>query len=62
MRQVQVGMLVLAWAALLAALFFIGEDLGLTLWRTGIALLLSDIVFMMLWPTSPKGVRASSEP
>ena len=64
MRQAQVGILVLAWAALIAALFFIGKDThwGLTLWRIGTATLLLDIVLIMLWPTSPEGARAPSAP
>ncbi len=62
MRQLQVGLLVLAWAALVAALFFIGQGTGLDLWRVGIGLLLLDVVVIMLWPTSPEGARAPSEP
>ena len=60
MRQVQVGVLVLALAALITALFFIGSDRGLDLWRIAIAMLLVDIVVIMLWPTSPEGARAPS--
>ena len=57
MRQAQVAMYVLACAALVAALFFIGKDShwGETLWRVGTAILLVDIVCIMLW-------RAPSEP
>ncbi len=66
MRQAQVAMYVLACAAFVAALFFIGKDShwGVTLWRMGIAFLLIDIVCIMLWscPTSPEGTRAPSEP
>ncbi len=54
MRQLQVGILVVAFAALFAALFFIGTDTGLDLWRVGIAVLLLDIVVIKLWPNSPK--------
>ncbi len=62
MRQLQVGTLVVALAALIAALFFIGTGTGLDLWRIGIASLLIDIVVIKLWPTFPKGARAPSEP
>lgn len=62
MRQAQVGILVLACAALIAALFFIGTDTGLDLWRVGIATLLLDIVAIMLWPCSSEGARAPSAP
>lgn len=58
MRQLQVGILVLALAALFAALFFIGSDMGDVLWRLAIAALLIDIVLMKLWPASPKDARA----
>ena len=62
MRQLQVFLLVLASAALIAALFFICTGTGLDLWRVGIATLLLDIVVIMLWPTSPEGARAPFEP
>ncbi len=64
MRQAQVAMYVLACAAFVAALFFIGKDShwGATLWRIGIATLLLDIVLIMLCHTSPEGARAPSEP
>ena len=63
MRPEQVAMYVLACAAFVAALFFIGKDShwGLTLWRIGIATLLFDIVCIMLCPC-PEGARAPSEP
>jgi len=61
MRQLQVVILVLALAALIAALFFVGKNTGDTLWRVGIASLLLDIVVIKLWPTSPGGVKAPFE-
>ena len=61
MRQLQVVILVLALAALIAALFFVGTDTGDALWRAGIAGLLLDIVVMKLWPTSPRGMKAPFE-
>jgi Na+-translocating ferredoxin:NAD+ oxidoreductase RnfD subunit len=62
MRRLQVVLLVLALAALIAALFFVGTDTGDALWRAGIASLLLDIVVIKLWPTSPEGARVPSEP
>ena len=63
MRQLQVGILVVACAALFAAGFFIGSDTGLDLWRVGIDLLLVDVVVMKVWPTtSVKRARAPSAP
>jgi hypothetical protein len=32
------------------ALFFIGDDMGDTLWRIGVATLFIDTVSLMLWP------------
>ena len=61
MRQLQVVILALALAALIAALFFIGAEMGDALWRAGIAGLLLDIVVMKLWPTSPRGMKAPFE-
>ena len=62
MRRLQVSIFVLALAALIAALFFIGTVMGDALWRAGIAGLLLDIVVIKLWPTSPGGANAPSEP
>lgn len=50
MRRIQVGLLVVAAAAFVAAVFFIGSDTGLDLWRAGIGVLLLDLVLMKLWP------------
>ncbi len=60
-RPGQVAMYVLACAAFVAALFFIGKDShwGLTLWRIAIAALLLDIVCIMLYAT--ERARATSE-
>jgi hypothetical protein len=49
MRYFQVSLFILGLAAFVAAIFFIGSDTGNTLWRTGVALLLLDIVCIMLW-------------
>ncbi|HTY87540.1 MAG TPA: hypothetical protein VMB80_08755 [Candidatus Acidoferrum sp.] len=38
--------------ALLAAAGFIGKPMGDTLWRTGLATLLFDLVCLQLWPCS----------
>ncbi len=54
MRLIQVCLFVLAGAALIAALFFIGTDTALDLWRAGMACLALDIVAIMLWPGSPE--------
>jgi hypothetical protein len=38
-----------------AALFFIGNEMGDTLWRAGIAILLLDLACMQLWPAGSRG-------
>ena len=51
MRKVQIGIFILGLVSFLAAVFFTGEDTGETLWKTGTAAMLIDIVFMKLWPS-----------
>jgi hypothetical protein len=50
MRFLEVGLFLVGIAAFLAAIFFIGSDMGNTLWRAGVAFLLIDIVCLKLWP------------
>jgi hypothetical protein len=59
MRTVQIGIFILGLVSFLAAAFFTGEDTGETLWKTGTAAMLIDMVFMKLWP-SMKTLRAAS--
>lgn len=51
MRTAQIGIFILGLVSFLAASFFTGEDTGETLWKTGMAAMLVDIVFMKLWPS-----------
>jgi len=51
MRSLQIIVLILAVLVLVAALFFTGTSTGLTLWHTGVALLLIDVVNCLIWPT-----------
>ena len=53
MRQLQVGIFVLALAAFITSVFFIGSDTGDALWRAGVAGLLIDMVAIKLWPAHP---------
>jgi len=62
MRQLQVGIFVLALAAFIIALFFIGSDTGDALWRAGVAGLLLDIVAIKLWPAHPAKASAPGLP
>jgi len=50
MRTLQVGIFVLGIISFLAASVFIGQQMGDTLWRAGIAAMLTDLAFMRLWP------------
>jgi hypothetical protein len=52
MRYLQILVFALGLAALITAIFFVGTDTGLSLWRAGVAILLIDVVCIMLWPTS----------
>lgn len=50
MRLIQALLFIAAFAAFVAAVFFMGAVAGDALWRAGVALLLLDIVCIMLWP------------
>jgi hypothetical protein len=53
MRILQVAGFVLGVAAFLAAALYTGTNMGETLWKTGMAVLVSDIVLVLLWPRKP---------
>lgn len=55
MRSLQIVLFIVGLAAFIAALAFIGEETGDTLWRAGVAVLLLDVVCMMLWPAGTRG-------
>jgi hypothetical protein len=55
MRLLQVALLVVGVLAFLAAGVAAGSDLGDTLWRAGIACLVTDLVVMRLWPVDRTG-------
>jgi hypothetical protein len=50
MRTLQIGIFVLGVISFLAASISIGQQMGDTLWRAGIAAMLTDLVLMRLWP------------
>jgi len=54
MRLLQIILFLLAALLFIVALFFIGSDTGLDLWRAGIAILLIDVVCLLLWPDKSK--------
>lgn len=54
MRPFQIVVFGLGAATLLASACFIGKDTGETLWKTGIATLLFDVVCLQLWPSAKR--------
>jgi hypothetical protein len=52
MKKFQIFLFLLGVASFFAAIFFIGSDMGNTLWRAGVAFLLIDIVWLLLWNTN----------
>jgi hypothetical protein len=49
MRTLQVVLFAFGVLAFLASAAFIGDDMGDTLWRTGVAAMLIDLVCIKLW-------------
>jgi len=56
MRTLQVGIFAFGVLAFLASAVFIGKGMGDTLWRTGVAAMLIDLVCMKLW-SQPMNAR-----
>ena len=54
MRYLQIVLFVISALSFIVSFFFIGSVIGDALWRAGIAILLFDMVFIMLWPTKTK--------
>jgi hypothetical protein len=50
MRQFQMVVFGVGVAAFLGSALCIGSTMGDTLWRTGVAMMLCDIVCIQLWP------------
>jgi hypothetical protein len=59
MRSLQIVILILAIVAFVVAVFFTGTETGLTLWYTGVALLLIDMVVCLIWPTGGRRAQHS---
>jgi len=60
MRIVQIIGFFVGIVAFGAAAAFTGGETGDTLWRTGVAILLTDIVLIMLWPSTGEGLSWSA--
>lgn len=52
MRNLQIAFFVVGVLAFVAAAFFVGEGMGDTLWRTGVAAMLTSLTLKGLWPTT----------
>jgi hypothetical protein len=52
MRKLQFIAFVLGIVAFLASAGFIGQTMGDTLWRVGVAFMIGDIVWILLWPST----------
>ncbi len=60
MRILQIILFVIAIIAFLIALVYTGSVTGEILWQPGIAILLIDMVFIMLWSDKTKSFSAES--
>jgi hypothetical protein len=51
MRIVQIVLFFIGLLSFVAAVFFVGEGTGDTLWRVGIAVILLDLACTRIWPS-----------
>jgi hypothetical protein len=58
MRILQIGIFLFAVLSFLVSAVFIGQEMGDTLWRVGIASILVDLACAKLWPSAKKGAAA----
>ncbi len=54
MRYLQIIGFIGGLAAFFGAAYYTGSQRGETLWKTGMAFMLSDITLILLWPTGKK--------
>ena len=54
MRYLQIVGFVLGLVAFLASALYTGQQMGDTLWKVGVAFMLSVITLVLLWPTTKK--------
>ena len=54
MRWFQITLFILGTASMIGSAFGIGKDFGETLFNTGIAFLLIDLVCIQLWPSAKR--------
>jgi hypothetical protein len=51
MRRFQIIAFLLGIVAFLASACFTGKMIGDTLWKVGVAIMIGDIVWILLWPS-----------
>lgn len=56
MRMLQIIGFLLGLAAFFTSAYFTGRQLGDTFWKVGIAIMISDIVLILLWPAPKRTV------
>lgn len=54
MRNLQAAIFIVGVLSFFASAFFIGQDMGDTLWRVGIAAMLVDLAWAALWPAASR--------
>jgi hypothetical protein len=54
MRYLQIVGFVLGLVAFFGAAYYTGQQMGDTLWKVGVAFMLSVITLVLLWPTTKK--------
>ena len=52
MRILQVVIFALGVLSFVAAVLFVGQEMGDVLWRVGVAALLVDLLCIKLWPST----------
>jgi hypothetical protein len=52
MRALQVLIFVLGVLSFISGAFFVGQQMGDTLWRVGVGAMLTDLVCARLWPVT----------
>jgi preprotein translocase subunit SecF len=52
MQSVRIGLFALGTLSFIVSALFIGQEMGDILWRTGVAAMLVDLVFIRLYPAA----------
>ena len=50
MRNLQVAVFIVGALSFLASALFVGQGMGDTLWRAGVAAMLTDLTWTVIWP------------